>query len=59
MKIHRQNLITALATAIEVQEKYEKEELHYTGDSGLLAGWKMSVRALRDGEFLEISGESF
>jgi len=56
MKIHRKNLIVALKVAIQDQEKYEKEELHYTVDSCLVAGWKKGVEALQNGESLEIIG---
>ena len=39
MKIFTSNLVSALNIAISTQRKIEKEELKYTRDSALVAGW--------------------
>lgn len=34
------SLATALGLAIETQQKFERQQLHYTSDSAMLATWK-------------------
>jgi len=44
------NLIHALIQAIESQSKYEKEVLHFSMDSGMVAGWKENLKSLEEGK---------
>jgi hypothetical protein len=52
MQVHLENLALALEYAI--QERQEEEiGRKFTGDSALLAGWKITRKAILDGEHLE------
>ena len=53
MEILRSNLILALGTAIEARQDLE-EQKGYTMDSGILAGWKQALEALRAGKVVTI-----
>jgi len=53
-KIIVTNLASALVVAIKAQEKYEREELNYRMDSGLLAGWRETLEAIKRGEKVEV-----
>lgn len=46
-KTEQQYLIDALRLAVQTQEKYEREELGYTSDSGQLAVWREMLRGAR------------
>ena len=52
-KILKQNLLSALLIAIEVQTQREKTA-GYTGDSALVDGWKTNVATLLKGGTLEV-----
>jgi hypothetical protein len=58
MWILRSNLISALRVAISSQDQYERELLHYTSNSSAVIGWKWALKALENGEDLEIRGEN-
>lgn len=44
----RQNLIIALAVAIQEQERYERNDLRYTRDSAMLATWRLIKTELEE-----------
>lgn len=49
-----ENLAVALKTAIDGRRIYEKEQLQYTRDSALVAGWVEVLKAIYDGEEIEV-----
>ena len=50
--ILKENLIIALRLAIKKQEKVERK-LGYTGNSMLVAGWKLNLKSL-ESECIEV-----
>ena len=47
-KIYKENLLSALLMAIDNQREYERVELNYQMDSGLVAGWVELVNNLKE-----------
>lgn len=54
MTIPKDNFELALAIAIQAREKFERETLQYTMDSGFVAGLKEILKASYDGEQVTI-----
>ena len=50
----RDNVLIALMMAIETRAKFEREQLQYTSDSALLAGWRELYNAVQSNEDLQI-----